>query len=158
MTELEKIKAQIADLQKQIEELDATHKEWPQVGDSYWIVDGSGDVCMLTYGDWIGDPGAFSQGNAFRTKAEAEAERDARAVVAELRKQPGRKKFVSGEDNSCLFVNINMLCVSTDCWSCTDNGWNSIYFESRESAQAAINAVGADRILKAARWCTMQEC
>ena len=158
MKAIEQIEAQIADLQKQVEALKAKHKEWPQVDDAYWILNSNGVIEDWVFENDKTDKLWLSQGNAFRTQAEAEAERDARAVVAEVRKQPGRAKFDVDERNYYICVSF----YNNDAYAeyCTDDasGFAAIFFDSEESVQAAIKAVGTDRILKAARWWACGEC
>ena len=159
MKTIEQIESQIAELQADLEALKAQSKECQQQGDAYFHLSGIGEIVQVVYDGLSFDSGSFAQGNAFRTKDEAETERDARAVVAELRKQPGRKKFAA------WFRNYGIRCVLSSqrvCpsgyWSEEDSSWHHLYFDSNESARAAINAVGADRILKAAKWWACGEC
>ena len=85
-------------------------------------------------------------------KEEVISEVESRKVIAELRRQPGIKKFVIEEYNFCLRIDFWSGTISTDHWYSIDQGWQSVYFESAEAVLAAIKAVGKERIIKAAKW------
>ncbi len=153
ITELE---AKLSQLQQELDAIKNSPKEWPQVGDYYWYVTSDGYLTDCSFSCDELDEGAESIGNMFQTREEAEAELHARLTIAKLRSQPGRKKFVVGEDNWCVdHINFESNEFGTDRCVKYNNGFASTYFESSEAAENAIKAVGADNILKAARWLAM---
>lgn len=133
-------------------------KNWPQVGDSYYTIDTYGYVCIVEADGEHEDKGALSIGNVFRSQEHAEKEREAQRVVAELRRQPGRKSFEVYQQNYCVATSAVNQEVKV---SCRDDhlsdGFGCVYFNSKEACQAAISAVGEDRILAAARWLAVEK-
>ncbi len=158
MNKLAQLEAKYAELGAEIEKLKAEKTEWPKVKDSYFAIDASGiGVHLLKWCGDANDRGFLNIGNCFRTREEAEAERDARLVVAELKRQPGAKKFDPSGQMYGFKPNLkfNMLSYGRD--FSLNFSWYSTYFDSEESCKKAIVAVGEDRILKAARWWAMGE-
>jgi len=156
-----KLKATLEDaitvLISEIEALkSAKVKEWPQVGDVYFYISSAGMVLPSTWRDDNPDKDCAEIGNIFRTEAEATKELETRKTIAELRAQPGREKFVIGEYNHSLSVDFK-IGVDVNAFTTCDYGFASIYFDSAESVQSAIKAVGADRILAASKWLSMGE-
>lgn len=159
-TNLTALEARYNELGEEIKRLKEAEsaKTWPNDGDAYWSVD-SGRVAEFL---WVNDEfdGLIAYiGNIFRTQEEAEKELEARKVVAELKRQPGAKKFSLGEDNWSFGVDLSTMRMSnilTNAGLC-DDGWHSIYFDSKESCKAAIKAVGESRIIAAAKWFAMGE-
>lgn len=90
----------------------------------------------------------------FKTQQEAEAELHARKVVAKLRQQPGRKGFKFDDANYSITVSLTE-CTFVDYWNTTAHGFAQTYFKTAQDAENAIKAVGADEILKAAKWLAM---
>lgn len=132
-------------------------KSWPQEGDEYWAPSSRGDAKAYRFSSDHIDKSYFEMGLAFKTKEEALAEIEARKVVYELKQQPGCERFVVGKKRWTFAMNLADNEVFTDSWANACNLQDSVWFESREAAQAAIEAVGKDRILKAARWWAMGE-
>lgn len=149
------------DLKKQYEALGAeiakleAEKEWPKEGDGYYFICEDGGISnhIIQNTNWCN--GALRIGNCFRTREEAEAERDARLVVAELKRQPGAKMFESCARNYCVVVTFKYDKVSACPFSVDASGFGQAYFDSEESCLAAIKVVGEDRIFKAVRWWAM---
>ena len=156
MENLKALEEKYAALGEEIAKLKTAPKEWPQEGEEIWILCADRSRYEDSYTCHADKP-YLNQGNLFRTEAEAIAERDARAVVAELRRQPGRKQFVVEDPNYGLRVDLYNDLVSDNNLYKLDASWNSIYFESEQATINAIKAVGEDRILKAARWWAMGE-
>ena len=62
-------------------------KTWPQKGDQYYVLCEEGSVSMaVRFDNDLADKGYFAYGNAYQTKAEAEAVRDRRRAEAAIRK------------------------------------------------------------------------
>ena len=164
-TPAEEIAAQIADIelmanciadnlaalkqkQKQAEE----PKTWLRVGDKYWCLDGAGCRCPDRWNGSGLDRMRQAMGNIFRTEEEAKHELETRKVIAELRAQPGRRAFVVDVANFCMDYSTleeKVLLSRNFNW---DVGWQQINFDTAEHRDAAILAVGEDRILAAMKW------
>lgn len=152
---LEELEAKYKELGQEIEKLKIkeTSKVFPQVGDYYWFIPSySEEVDSSKYYGAESDHYLQSIGNFFQYKEQAIAEYEARKVIAELKNCNGVKKFEEGECNYCVNVNMNCLDIYVECWNSNINGFGYVYFETKEYAIAAINQVGDERILKAAKW------
>jgi len=159
MKDITALEAKYKELGAEIDALkSAKVKEWPQINDQYFTLlnDGKIFTAHIRNVDLITN-GCKAIGNLFRTMAEATKELETRKTIAELRAQPGRKKFVDGEINYCVWVKLHgNLCI-VDSYIGSDMGFASTYFESAEAAESAIKAVGAERILAASKWLSMGE-
>ena len=155
MNNLKELTRKYEELGKEIERL-KDKEEWPRNGDTAYVIDGGGVIYTISFHiDCHSE--YLKMGSVFRTKEEAEAKRDATLVVEELRRQPGARKFFVREWNYSLSINLMDEAVCGDAWRNIDEGWQSIYFHSHEAAVRAIEAVGKERILKAARYLAMGE-
>lgn len=159
MKELKEAKEAYAKLAEAIATMEAKQKDatWPKDGDAYWRINGAGKVQQFRWNNDAEDTGAVSIGNVFRTESDAQKELETRKTIAEFRAQPGRVKFVWNYDNYCASVNTGHNNVRTNYFNSFDGGFASTYFDNPESAQAAINAVGEDRLLAASKWLSMGE-
>ena len=139
--ELKVLKERIAELEEQVEQ----EKEFPQVEDDYWYVDGDAEVMLsVWYGDDY-DKGRVSIDNVFKTKEQAEFAVEKLKVEAELRKFS--RPFEVGKSNTEFYYWHESRRVMFNCFkTCQMQG--SIYFESEEKAQQAIDTVGEERIKK----------
>ena len=157
---IEKIGKQIAELALELTKVkvEQVEDEWPKVGDEYWYVTDHllFPITAIYEGTYV-DKSRKSLDIVFRTKEEACAEIHARLVIADLRKQPGRKKFAVGEKNWCIAVDLEDDNVFPDCFVILEMGRASTYFISEEAARSALQAVGEDSILKASRWLSSGE-
>lgn len=138
----------IEELEKELLELKELVKEeqdFPQDGDIYWLIDDEGSVFNTFYDNHYIDRYHQLIGSVFKTKEQAEFAVEKLKVEAELRKFS--KPFESGETSYYIFFHIEIDCLDTHFTSyCPPQG--SIYFESEEKAQQAIESVGEDRIKK----------
>jgi hypothetical protein len=129
---------------------------WPQEGDECWVVWGDGSIEKILFHNHTNN--VLAQGNLFCTKKEVIAESNARAVIAEFQRQPGARKFDK--------LKINHYVVAREASEtlyCSDShsfcyGFASTYFDTAEQLNAAITAVGEDRILAAMKWRELEEC
>lgn len=130
-----------ADLSKAIAEARKGKEEWPKAGGRVWCVNANGIVVV----DWDGgnwDKNAIARGNVYRTQAEAERADQRRIVEAELRKM-AREKWTLRR-----FPEWYELRRDGGSWivvACELRSPSDIRFPTRESAQAAIYALG-DRL------------
>ena len=139
--ELKALKERIAELEEQ----EKQEREFPQYNDTYYNIESNGRVDWFKWGEGDYDLEAQGIGNIFRTEEQAEFAVEKLKVEAELRKFS--RPFVDDNDN--YFIEINsyykyLAVHSNDSYRTQ----GTIYFESIEIANEAIDAIGADRIKK----------
>jgi hypothetical protein len=156
MNDIKALEAKYKELGVEIKALkSAKAEEWPKYGDIYFVA--SDEYEQFTYvGDKV-DCRFQKTGDIFRTKIEAIKERETRKTIAELRAQPGRKKFVVNDENYCIDSVFDDKRVEVNVLNYSNHGFASTYFESKQAVQAAIFKVGEERILAAAKWLAMGE-
>ena len=143
---------QIRDIREELDKLDAVKVEsrrWkPEYGDDYYYISPGGKVCHDKWSEHNVDFNRYAMGNVFKTEEEAEFEIERLKVIAELKEfaEPEDREWNSLDAHYTIIYNHNMGNLSVESWSVLHVG--SIYFESREQAGEAINAVGEDRIKK----------
>ena len=139
--ELKALKERIAELEEQVEQ----EKEFPQVEDDYWYVNGDAETMLAVwYGDDY-DKGRLSIDNVFKTRNQVDFVAEKLRVEAELRKFS--RPFEYGKFNYCLLFDIDGNNFRTDVTSyCPSQG--AIYFESEEKAQEAVSTIGEERVKK----------
>jgi len=151
---LAQAEALVAEVRKEMAAAQAP-KPWPQIGDMYWAVISTGRVTAEKWANTAVDQDRLSIGNIFRTEADAEREVKAHKLLAELRRQPGRKAFVYGDINWGISVQEGSV---TATWHMIANGsWQSIGFSAEQHVLAAVEAVGEDNIRAAAEWLSRGE-
>ena len=138
--ELKALKERIAELEEQAKQ----EREFPQYNDTYYNIESNGRVDWFKWGEGDYDLEAQGIGNIFRTEEQAEFAVEKLKVEAELRKFS--RPFKNGQSNRNIILSDNEN-VSTAYWNEIQTQ-GSIYFESAEKAQQAIEAVGIDRIKK----------
>ena len=139
--ELKALKERIAELESQVDEEQA----FPKYKDFYWGVNAKGKVFCDTWEGFKFEKDMLSIGNVYQTENEAVLAVEKLKVEAELRKFS--RPFVDDNDN--YFIEINsyykyLAVHSNDSYRTQ----GTIYFESIEIANEAIDAIGADRIKK----------
>lgn len=132
-------------------------KKWPEMGDTYHCIGSDGRLASYGYADDNIDRGMKNIGNCFKSEKEAQAQRDAMKVIAELRSCNGVYPFIVDGKNYCVVVHLKNSTTHAAHQYVADCGWQSIYFISQYHAEAAILMVGSERIIKAARWLAMRE-
>ena len=139
--ELKALKERIAELENQAKEEQA----FPKYKDFYWGVNAKGKVFCDTWGGFRFEKDMLSIGNVYQTENEAVFAVEKLKVEAELRKFS--RPFVDGEKNNHVKYrpSFDELSVSAS-FGYQDQG--VFYFESREKAEEAIEAVGEERIKK----------
>lgn len=138
----------IEELEKELLELKELVKEeneFPQDGDEYWFMDINGDVASGKWENFDIEKDMLEIDNVFGDKEQAKLAVEKLKVEAELRKFS--RPF--DEDDNNYFIELSMfdktLTIDDDeCWQIQ----GTIYFESMEIANEAIDTVGADRIKK----------
>ena len=153
--EIEQLEAAIAAANEKLAELKATQAEktWPQVGDTYFFVDGDGDVVESRWDSYLIDASRMNIGNVFRTVAEAEREIDRRCVLTELRRL-ARESWGGGKadwSNSAQDKWSLRFDHNTGTWDvyahnslqCQGTGW----FDTASAAQSAVKTIGTERLM-----------
>lgn len=117
--------------------------------DMYYYINLYGEIDSTFY-DCEEDVDIIKCGNAFLTREEAEHEVERRKCEAILLKYGTRDMMSLGDGNKskyCIYLNnfLNKIVVS-DNYCIQSQG--SIYFESKELAQKAIEEVGEERLKK----------
>ncbi|WP_373742593.1 hypothetical protein [Jeotgalibaca porci] len=141
--ELKALKERIVELEEQVEKEGG--KEFPQDGDGYWYIDTTGDVYDENWECFSFEKATLEIGNVFKTKEQAEFAVEKLKVEAELRKF---SRPIDYEDrNWAILWDIDKKSIETRYnYGMVRQG--TIYFESKEKAQQAIEAVGEERIKK----------
>ena len=149
----------LAELQNQLEELKSaniTDEPWePQKNEEYWFVCTAGAVAVdrTTWENWQTDRNRQSIGNVFKTEEDAKFFAEKLRVYNELRKfaEPKTRPWDRYVDHYYLSCECDKFghfeCVTPN-RSVDYSKGAEFYFESKERAQEAIDAVGADRIRK----------
>lgn len=148
------LESQLTAIQQELDKLKQADVEetWPKIGDTYYCTTSGGEIRRYTYDDEQFDKGAKSIGNMFRTEEEAEKELEARKVIAELHSQPGSRKFVVGEHNYAVDIDLEDFRIDVEHWERYYQGFGCTYFNTKKDVENAIKVVGEDRILAAAKW------
>jgi hypothetical protein len=156
LKELEETKQKIAEIGKKIEDIEnkiakkkvETGRWKPEEGDTYWFINDIGDICKSTWDNVNTDRKRYLIGNCYQTKEECEFAREKLKVIAELKayKEPKSRVWDGRNVHYHIYYNCNMEKV--DIGGVQVVKQNEIYFESREKAQQAIDAIGEDRVKK----------
>lgn len=120
-------------------------QEFPKVGDTYWSIDDKGSVDNNLYNDYYGDHHRQTIGNFFQTKDQAIFAVEKLMVEAELRNYS--RPFKCGEINRYIFLDTNIGCLDV-AGACYSQYQGTIYFETKDKAEDAIESVGEERIKK----------
>ncbi|MFA5448863.1 MAG: hypothetical protein WC292_00255 [Clostridia bacterium] len=152
--EIEKHKACIMELEKELEKREQRERVFPQDGDNYWYISDYGQIeyqrdYMRSGG---GDFARFRLGNTFRTEDDALFELERRKVEAELKRfadkynegtmdwrNPFQDKWYIVYDHERDNFNFSY----TQTWQKA-----AIHFTSIEVAKQAIEEIGEERIKK----------
>ena len=119
-------------------------------GDTYYYIDVYGDISDGRIGNDSSEDEIFAIGNVFLTEEDAEFEVERLKVIAELKKYAKEFSDEEWKDNKTQkyyivyrysddYIRSILTYTSKD---------GVLYFESKEKAQEAIDAVGEERIKK----------
>lgn len=148
---LTQIQAQIAELRQQ-EAVATAALHFPEIGQTYYYLEGDGTICSRTWEQYNNDGKVFNAlGNLFCTREHAEMELQAHLTIAEFRLQVGNKDFAIGEDNWSIEINTSeeIAVINQVTWY---NGFGYAYFDTEANVLAAIATVGNAKLLEAAKW------
>ena len=119
---------------------------WPQIGDAYYHICSDGNVCINCYSS-LSDKDRVIFGNCFRTEEEAEFKLEQLKVLHELEQladddlewDNSNRHYAIEYDHIYDKFDIGFWCARSDC---------QFHFKSEDSAQAAIDKIGEDRLKK----------
>ncbi len=141
--EIADLKAKLAELEKKVAGDGKQHLfELDQI---IYIVPTDGVVYQDAYDGSDSDVDRVSQGNVFRTEAEAIRERDKRALLQELKVFRNGYRFVEGNSNYVLIFDSDLQKHIAVYYHVHDVNPVSGWFPSREEAERAIAHFG-DRL------------
>lgn len=122
--------------------------EWPQTGDNYYYIAGNGEVVKSQFNsEFDYDCDSLEFGNCFKTKEEAEFKREQLKVLHELEELADDDQKWDGKNGHYIIVydhENNEIAL----WDYQIFHPHSLCFKSKESAQAAIDKIGEDRLKK----------
>lgn len=144
--QISKMEEEISSLKNSIGEFGEEAKEWPQVGDTYYLISTFGGVTYIEYKGDKEDLDAFRIGNAFKAKEEAEFEIERRKVITELKKYS--KAHNPNENNVCICYSYAEDNLETYLEPLDEPDIGAYYFESAKMAEKAVNKIGRERIKK----------
>ena len=122
---------------------------WPQEGDKYYHLGYDGNVTWDRYNDDFVDKNRFRLGNMFKTKEEAEFKLEQLRVLHELGQLADDDKIDAYKNyHYMLIYDFDKSAVKICDIVCANFMYGTHYFKSKESAQAAINKIGEDRLKK----------
>ena len=139
--EINSLKQRITELEGQVEQ----EKEFPQVEDDYWYVNGDAETMLAVwYGDDY-DKGRLSIDNVFKTRNQVDFVAEKLKVEAELRKFS--RPFEPTTDNFFIVYDKYLESLEINCSLKTDIQ-GVIYFDSREDLRRAVESVDRERVKK----------
>lgn len=144
------IEQRIADIEEQLaqlkQEAKASADEWPKMGDEFYRVDAYG-YCDDVWQGGTADMAMLNCGNVFRTEEEAKREVERRKVLTELRKLA--KASWNKEPVNYAYYSLRLLSGVIDicAYSYRRNELGVVYFATEKDAEAAIETIGADRLM-----------
>lgn len=115
-------------------------------GDSYYYLDSSGNVGHTYWDGRTDDEMTIAFGNVFLTKEEAEFELERRKCETIMLKY-GRRTFKYEDDNYFIRFDNESEKVFVEVWR-LNQFQGSIYFDTEELAQEAIDEIGEERLKK----------
>lgn len=132
------------ELLSKLEEQIKKEQEFPKDGDTYWMVDDSGDLFDTVYVSYQSDEYRKKIGNIYKTEAEARFALEKTKVEGELRKLS--RPFILGEENWYLdMVRSKDITIAYDHYNIHQG---TVYFESKDKVKDVIESVGEERIKK----------
>lgn len=115
-------------------------------GDGYWYIDTANNINYATWNGCAWNLTNRESGNVFLTKEEAQFELERRRCEAIMLKY-GRRMLKYKDDNYSFQFDNTGKKVYVEVWNtCQFQG--SIYFDTKELAQKAIDEIGEERLKK----------
>lgn len=120
---------------------------FPQVGDKYFYIHDNGYISIdSTFSLTSTNKDRLKIGNIFKTRADAIFMKEKLKVIAELKKYAEPEYREWNDENFHYTITCSHNHILPTCHKY--GKCNTIYFESIEKAEEAIEAVGEDRIKK----------
>ena len=149
--EIKECEERLAKLREEMNKPEYGGKRWkPKRGEKYYFICESGDLRYTWYkGDYI-DKKMFLIGNRFKTKEEAEFAVERLKVIAELSDfAEGNEAVWDGDTGHWqIFYTFFAPLQHLTCEECYTRKSEGLYFPSKEAAEAAVEAVGRERVKK----------
>ena len=151
MSSVKELEEKVTELLKQIETLKQKEKaeefEYPfEEDEPYWLVDPSGNLKFLNWDTERYDKPRYSQGHVFKTKEEANRERDKRALLTRFRqfrdKCNGNWNAKTYDSQYYIIFDSTENTIETS-WNCVIDSFNLFgYFKNEEDCDRAIELFG----------------
>lgn len=128
------------------------NKVWkPEIGESYYTLSNEGLIIKVHYNGFFSDENRCLIGNYFKTQQEAEFALERQKVITELKRyalEHNEKEidWNTGKKNLYIYYSYRIKRIDIDCTITMKE--NTVYFTSTEIAEAAIKAIGEDRLKK----------
>lgn len=124
---------------------------WPQRGDGYYYITSQGNIFHDVFDNIDNgyDKGRLNLGNFFKTKEEAEFKVEQLKVLHEIEQLADDNQLWNNSNfhySFCYKHSIDKIVAEH--WNSYQNVPNIYYFKTYESAQAAIDKIGEDRLKK----------
>ena len=121
---------------------------WPQENDKYYYVRSCGEIDCTTFDNTSTfDKGCRNFNNCFKTEKEAKFKLEQLKVLHELEQlADDNQPWNTWELHYTIAYNHTINKFSIETWNAQHN--SLFYFKSKESAQAAIDKIGEDRLKK----------
>lgn len=153
----------LAEIKALREQLDALEKlanepeqgpftERPTDGERYFFLRTTGVIDGDVWNDHGVDEDRWECGNVFNTEEEAAEANEAQVTLTALRRQPGRVAYKKDEAAYGILVSDQLTVTPYLSDALMTRGAGRVRFCSQEAAQAAIDAVGKEHIIKLAQW------
>lgn len=114
--------------------------------DAYYYIENCGDISKYSWNDDSEfDRQAREMGNVFLTEQEAKFERKRRKIETIMLKY-GRRTFKHYRDNYCIYRGTSEDEINITIW--VNDNYSSIFFDTNELAQKAIDEIGEERLKK----------
>lgn len=149
------LQQELAALRARIDELEAqaakakteADDSWPKIGEAYFYIDCDGDIGENDWEDDGLDARRFAIGNAYRTKEEAKREVERRKVLTELRKLANASWIKWPVTHAYYSFRVFNGEIDICAYSYRRNELGVVYFATEKAAEAAIETIGADRLM-----------
>lgn len=140
-----------------VEKAKRPKKIWkPECGERYWFIGSDGQINNCGWANDHIDWGSYSMGNCFRTKEEATFAREKQKIKVELQRFADEHNDPNKEDWDEVGIHYDIVLEYKNRYkkalntqpAFTFKGMDCVYFTSKEIADAAIETIGKERILK----------
>ena len=132
-----------------VEETIAELTKWPQKDDPYYFIASDGGVVCDVYADFSSDKDRLEFGNMFKTREEAEFKREQLKVMHELEElADDNQPWDNFSEDSHYYLLYNSVKSQVEIGASYMANITPFYFNTFQSAKAAIDKIGEDRLKK----------